>query len=611
MPSRKTTTTRGHLHAVRTVGLLAVVLPALFLLAALAVAGTLHPARPAHPATITAAVFPSPGSRFVSPRAQIAFRGIPAAELKSISVTGSRSGSHSGRILADSDGQGASFLPARAFTAGEQVTVRTSLSVLDGSGGTFSFRVAEPAGSIPYAPLPAAPRTPGDVQQFRSRADLAPAAIRMIKADGSSDDIFLAPQQGPLQNGVMIVNGRGQLVWFKAVPRRDTATDFRVQSYHGSPVLTWWQGYLGAGVGVGAGQIYDASYRRIAEVHGAGGLSADLHEFELTPQGTALITAYFPVWLDRSLGAPRREIVLDSVVQEVDIPTGLVLFQWDSLDHVRLGDSYTPAPKLGRNPFDYFHVNAARQDADGNIIISARNTWAGYKVDHRSGRVIWTLGGRRSSFRLTSSAAFAFQHDIRPLGTGDHYMTIFDDEAGPPARHRQSRLLELSLDFAHRTAREVLERDHRPTLLANYEGNLQQLPGGGLFAGWGQQPYFSQYDSRGNLVLDGRFVDQNAHYRAYRHPWTGAPQTLPAISYAGGRNPSLYVSWNGDTSTALWRVIGGSSATSMATLASAARTGFETRIGLPSVPAQLAVEALDRSGKVLATSRALTTKSAG
>src|SRR5581483_3355705 len=105
----------------------------------------------------------------------------------------------------------------------------------------------------------------------------------------------LGPQQGPLQNGPMIIDQNGDLIWFKPLPPRIEATDFRVQTYQHKPVLTWWQGYPGAGSGVGDDMIYDTSYRHIATVHAADGLRADLHELTLTPRGTALITVYYPV----------------------------------------------------------------------------------------------------------------------------------------------------------------------------------------------------------------------------------------------------------------------------------------------------------------------------
>jgi hypothetical protein len=562
-------------------------------------------------ASAPVSVFPIPGSHVVSPRAQIAFRGLSASRLGAITVTGSRSGLHSGHVAADSDDQGGSFLPTRPFTAGETVTVRTSLNVRRASNGSFHFTVASPAGAINAAPLlSASARVPGDVLRFRSLPNLTPAAVSTKRSGRTAaGDIFVAPQQGPLQNGPMLLDPSGSLIWFKALPKNVTATDFRAQTYKGKPVLTWWQGYFGAGVGVGDDVIVSNSYQTIAYVHAANGLHADLHEFQLTPQGTALLTAYFPVYMDASAeGGSKHEIVLDAVAQEIDIPTGLVLFQWDSIDHVPLSDGYTSPPKSSGSPFDYFHINGIDQDGDGNLVISARNTWAGYKVDHQTAETIWTLGGKHSSFKMGAGTAFSFQHDVRIRAPNDSVVTLFDDGAGPPVTRTQSRGLTLKLDLNHMTAKVASQDQHSPALLAFFEGNDQQLPGGGAFVGWGQQPYFTEFDARGRQVFDGRFVGFNSSYRAYRLPWSGAPASEPTLAATGGRAPTVYASWNGATGVASWRVLGGTKASSLKSVASVRRRGFETAIRLSKGQRYVSVEALARSGRVLKTSRTIRVK---
>jgi Arylsulfotransferase (ASST) len=409
------------------------------------------------------------------------------------------------------------------------------------------------------------------VQRFRSQPDLAPVAVTVTRSRGASSDdaIFLAPQQGPVQSGPVILDQNGQLIWFKPLPDKNQAADFRVQSYRGKPVLTWWQGYLGAGVGSGENVIVDTSYRQVATVRAANGLSADLHEFELTPRGTALITAYYLVYWDASsVGGATRQIVMDSVVQEIDVKTGLVLFQWDSIDHVPLSDAHTKTPAQAGSPLDYFHVNSVAQDRDGNLVISARNTSAAYKVDRQTGKLIWTLGGKRSSFTMGPGTWFAFQHDVRVRSANDRVMTLFDNGGGPPRASEHSRGLTLTLDLKRMTATRVAEYRHAPPLPANYEGNLQQLPGGDAYIGWGQQPYFAQFDSRGQPVLDGRFVSSTANYRAYMMPWKATPITPPAVSAEKrGAETVVHASWNGATDVASWRVLTGDGTTSLAPVA--------------------------------------------
>jgi Arylsulfotransferase (ASST) len=556
-------------------------------------------------------VFPIPGGAVASPRTQITFRGVPAGSLGAIQVTGSRSGNHAGTIQSDSDGDGGSFIPSQRFQAGETVTVSTGLNIVGGTAGTFHFTVGTPAGGIPYLKAPTVPRVSGDIWRFHSRTDLAPAAVRMLRRpkQPGSDDIFLTPQFGPVQNGPEIINSSGQLVWFSRVSPGAMASDFRVQTYKGQPVLSWWEGYADAGVGIGLDRIYNSSYQQVGVVHAGNGLSADLHEFQITPSGTALITAYFPVyWNASSVHGSSREIVLDSVVQEIDIPTGLVLFQWDSLDHVPLGSSYSPLPKQSpkaRNPFDYFHVNSIDVDEDGNLIISGRNTWAAYKVDHSSGALIWTLGGKRSSFKMGPGTGFAFQHDVRAQAQNDQLVTIFDDGAGPPSVHSQSRGLELALNLKSMTAKLAAQRQHSPALLADFEGNVQRLPDTDDFIGWGQQPYFTDYNSRGQLVLDGRFVGTTSSYRAYEFPWSGTPAVPPAVAVTtAGRTTTVYASWNGATGLRGWRVLSGPSATSLRATRAVTGTGFETHTHIRAAR-YVAVEALDASGRTLATSPAV------
>src|SRR5581483_5889268 len=171
------------------------------------------------------------------------------------------------------------------------------------------------------------------------------------------------------------------------------------QQYEGAPVLTWWEGQTGDGIGDGEDVIENASYQEDATIQAADGLSADLHEFTLTPPGTALITAEYPVhWNATAMGGAKTQDVFDSVVQEIDVKTGLLLFQWDSLDHVPVTDSDVRArPKA---PFDYFHLNSIDLTADGDLVLSSRNTSAAYAVSHATGQVLWTLGGKQSSFQM-------------------------------------------------------------------------------------------------------------------------------------------------------------------------------------------------------------------
>jgi hypothetical protein len=341
--------------------------------------------------------------------------------------------------------------------------------------------------------------------------------------------------------------------------------------------------------------IDDAAYQPVTVVHAADGLSADLHEFQLTPQGSALITAYYPVYWTTAGGKhPRRTVVLDGVVQEIDIATGLLLFEWHSLDHIGLGESYDRPP-------DYFHINSIEQTPDGQLLISARNTWAGYLVGHGLGRVLWRLGGKRSSFRMGAGAGFAYQHDIRLDRFGR--VTLYDDGAGASPAHRESRGLTLALDTRRMTARLVVADRHRPPLLAYYEGSDQLLGNGHSFVGWGQKPFFTEFDAQGHIVFDARFAANLADYRAFLEPWSGQPTGSPAVAAAASPTGTVvYASWNGTTSTSAWRILVGAAPSSLTPIMTAPKQGFETTIALGGSYAYAAVQALDAAGDVLGTS---------
>jgi hypothetical protein len=568
------------------------------------VAGCLVFAAGALAAPVQVSVFPSPGARFALPNTQIAFRGVPASALGQIQVSGSRTGAHAGRIEADSDGLGGSFIPSAGFARGETVTVRTSLDVIGGSAGAFQFVTADSAGPIQRAPLANVPARSNGVDHIHSRPDLVPPAVTVKRNSKAAapGDVFVANQFGPAQNGPMILDSAGHVVWFKPMPRNGMATDFRVQSYGGAPVLTWWQGYENYGLGSGLGEIYDTRYRQIATVRAANGLTADLHEFELTPAGTALVLAASPVYVDTSsVRGAKRAVAIDGVIQEIDIRTGLMLFEWHSLDHVALSESYTAPPKRNGHLYDFFHANSVGLAPDGTIVASARNTWAVYDIDHQTGAVNWRLGGKRSTFALGRGVSFAWQHDARILPDGT--VTVFDDGALPPV-HKQSRGIRLTLDTTHRTASLLKEYDHSPSLLAGFEGNMQTLSGGDVFLGWGQQPYFTELNPHGTPVFDARFNAPTPTYRAYRMRWSGQPTTLPSAAVAKGA-PGMtivYASWNGATAVASWRVLAGATPNARRVLGTHPRVGFETAIGERSTGPYFQVQALGSSGQVIGTS---------
>lgn len=544
------------------------------------------------PAGADVSAFPVPGMVTATKGTQISFRGTPLPKLSNLSVIGSRSGRHTGRLLVHSDGQGASLKLERPFLPGETVQVRTRLDIIGAREGDFSFRV----GRRPPLKATRLGEPPGHgngaVRRFVTRPDLVPPAVTINhRADGRSPGfVFLGAKGGRGQDGPMIIDDFGRVVWFRPMRNRELVTDFRTQIYRGKPVLTWWQGRLSGGDGRGEGVMYSDQYRPVKRVRMANGLHADLHEFELTPQGTALLIAY-----DTVLRPEGR--VVQGVVQEVEIDTGLVRFEWHSAGQIATAESFRARPK-GTGQWDYLHLNSVAPDADGNFIVSARQTSAVYKLSRRTGHVIWRLGGKRSDFRMGAGTRFAFQHDVHPQPDGS--LTIFDNSANPPVRKR-SRAITVVLDAKRKVATLRQALAHPANLLSATQGSTQALPGGNVFVGWGSKRYFSEYDANGRLVFDGQLAPGNDSYRAYRLPWVGRPDVPPKLVRTGSK---MLVSWNGATNVVTWQVLAGRSPSRLQPVATVPYAGFET--ALPRQTARyVAVQALDAAGAVLGTSRAV------
>jgi hypothetical protein len=386
----------------------------------------------------------------------------------------------------------------------------------------------------------------------------------------------------------MIIDNRGQLVWFRPLNTKGV-TNFRVQWYLRHPVLTWWQARpTGIREGRSFYTVNDATYRRIMVVRPGYNLPGDIHEFLLTRRGTALMTTV------RSVQADGRRVT-EGGVQELDLRTGRVLLDWHSINHVALSESYAKAPKKTDVPYDYFHVNSIDVDDDRNLIVSARNTHAVYKIHRRTGKILWRLGGKRSDYKLGDGVRFAWQHDARrqPDGT----IRIFDNGAAPRL-HAQTRIIFVHMNGETKRARLVRIVVHRPPIVAINQGNAQLLPGQHLLVGWGHEPQVTEYDRRGRIIFDLRFGHGADSYRAFRYQWVGRPLGRPAVALHAGR---VYVSWNGATQVRKWQVLSGTDPRALKPVRIAPKRGFETAIAAPHGPL-IAVRALDVHGRRLGLS---------
>jgi hypothetical protein len=548
------------------------------------------------------AVSPMPGTPDASPSTQISFLGGAGTQVSNVRVVGSRSGAHGGSLRAYSTGTGESFLPSKPFRAGEKVTVH---AVLGGAAIGTSFTIAHQA-TVSQKQFALNPGDARAVQHYSSAPALTPSSVRIrtpAKAGATPGYLFLAPYQGKGSPGPMIVDQQGNLVWFQPLPAGVDATNFQVQQYQGKPVLTWWQGrIIRVGFGEGENVVYDNSYRRVATIRAGNGYRADLHEIRLTPEGTAWIDAFDPIHMNLSgVHGSANGILTDGVIQEIDVKTGLVMWEWHALGHIPLGESNNPVRSSGY-PWDYVHLNSVDPGPAGDVLLSSRNTWALYDVDIRSGAIRWRLGGKRSSFKLGAGTREYWQHDaeFQPGGL----ISVFDNGSAPQ-KEKQSRGILLRPDTSKHSvtlAKQLVNPSK--TLLASSQGNMLALPGGNWLLGYGGLPNFTEFDSSGHVLLDGTLGKDVQNFKTFLSPWSARPTTRPALAVksAGAGKISVAASWNGATEVASWRVLAGASSAALAPVATAAKSGFQTTLTAPTAYPHIAVQALDGAGAVIGTS---------
>jgi hypothetical protein len=471
------------------------------------------------------------------------------------------------------------------------------------------------AATLRLLPATANSSVSGGVRRFRSRPDLLAPEVVIDRAPQSVQEGLIVTEShgGPPQSGPLILDPSGRIVWFSPMGADPSsalkAFNVSVQRYHGQPVLCWFEGDVigypgGVGFGRGSYRIVGSNYEQIAQVSGHQGLYGDLHEFFLTPRGTALFTCYGRAQGRVRIGGRVRSVpYLFGVVQEVDVATGKLVWYWRSDRHIMLSESYrTPVLKPGWI-WDYMHMNSISVDPDDdNVVISGRNTSACYKVDRRTGKVIWRLGGKHSDFAMGPGTRFNFQHHVN--NHPDGVLSVFDNEGGPPQVAAQSRALILSVDQRRMRVRLEHAYRHHPPVYSDALGSVQPLTGGDWLVGWGRGTAFTRYSSEGDVLFDGHLNPASSSYRAFLQPWSGTPTAPPDIAVTlAGSGATVYASWNGATAMTQWMVLGGLDPSSLRPLGIAPVAGFETAISVASAPARLAVAACDANGAVLATSR--------
>ncbi|MGA8364412.1 MAG: MFS transporter [Solirubrobacteraceae bacterium] len=414
------------------------------------------------------------------------------------------------------------------------------------------------------------------------------------------------------QSGPLILDGRLQPVWFQPVPESVAAVNLSLQTYRGKPALAWWQGRVTNTGATETGEyvVVNQHYQTVGRLKATDGWVLTLHELAISGED-AWVTANKNIPIDLSkYGGAYNGALVDSAVQEYNLKTGKLLRNWDALDHIPLSEAQASLPTNGF-PWDAYHVNSIDLVGDGKFLVSMRNTWGIYLVDVATGRIEWTLGGKRSNFKFGPGGAFQWQHDARLDGST---VSMFDDHCcqltgggTSVAATGPSRALVLKLDQGARTATLVAQYPGDGKFESEYMGDAQPLPNGAMFVGWGSEPSFSEYSRSGKLLLGAELPGPNLTYRATVGHWVGEPLSPPAgAALQTNGKATVYASWNGATQAVSWRVLAGRAANQLHVVARAAKSGFETAIAVPPGYTSFKVQALAADGRIIGTSQLFT-----
>lgn len=352
-------------------------------------------------------------------------------------------------------------------------------------------------------------------------------------------------------------------------------------------------------------------------------MEGDLHEFNIL--GTsAVITVYEIIPADLSaVGGPEDGWIYDGLFQEIDIATGKLLFQWRASDHYKVEDSFAPLEGKGGSEddaWDFFHINAVDKDDRGNYYISARYMHTITCISP-TGQVNWILGGKKNDFQdlsLGAATNFSWQHHV-DWHAGD-ILTIFDngayDEKISTAEY--SRGLKIALDTDAMTATLLQDYVNPTGVLVHSQGSVQIRPSGNVVVGWGHTSGFTEFTADGQVVCDAHF-GANAFfgrgwvksYRGFKGDWIGVPSSPPSLAlHVGWRKTTAFVSWNGATEVAKWRLEKTDSSEAggeeFVEIKIVDRAGFETRVDVTGAASGcIRMVALDEDMEVLGYTQVL------
>lgn len=494
-------------------------------------------------------ISPLPESKYLSPFTNIIIKTAGRLNLSMLndtsflSVSGSKSGKHTGQLSISEDESAFFFVPEYPFTTGERVTVQTTRRLLTREGFVieplrFQFEIGQSTSSSNQS-MKITNYTSHKISFDRityndhSHFGLFPKSndfpvsfplpIILQNVNPATGSIFIGTYKTGKpgyhlqyvtyiksnQQYIMVLNNKGLPINWQEVA--DMNTDFKLQP---NGHLTYYD--FSFGYYLELDSVLD-----IIDYYKCGnGYQTNSHELRLLANGHALLLGDDRQFVDMSKFVPGgnpNASVLGMVIQELD-QQKRVVFQWRSFDHFSITDA--THEELTSDNIDYVHPNAIDLDSDGNILLSSRHLDEITKINRTNGDIIWRWGGKMNQFKFVNDTLrFSHQHSIRLTPTGTYI--LFDN--GNYRENEYSRAVEYVLDQEKKTATLVWEYRHKPDIFSISMGSIQRLSNGNTFIGWGSASQaFTEVHPDGSVALDAKFPDSIVTYRAFKYDWPQA-----------------------------------------------------------------------------------------
>ena len=369
---------------------------------------------------------------------------------------------------------------------------------------------------------------------------------------------------------MMIMENDGTPYFYKRFPGSNQTRDFKVQP-----------------TGTLTRRVYenlncfvemDSQYTNIDTFRCKNGYGTDEHEIQLLPNHHCFLIGldYRTVDMSKIIsGGQTNATVIGNNIQELD-ENHNVVFEWNCWDNFDIKDAVHE--DLRANTIDYIHMNSISIDYDSNIVISSRHLSEVTKINSKTGKIMWRLGGEKNQFTFVNDLyGISYQHDARPVpGKPDQY-TIFDD--GNYHSPNFSRVVEFKIDTMTMTATKVWEYRHSPDYYTSWMGNAQRLENGNTFIDWADNPLPKAYEvtPSGENVYSADFEQSTPCYRAFRFDWESVVKIPYLVVESYSDKVTLIFNKFGDKNVQKYIIYGGLSPKPTTSLDSTANTSIDLK----------------------------------